>query len=60
MGRFSDIHIDIVEMFSRDGMSEEEIAKSVGIPLIDVHNVLAEYESSVNQNDYSSLDDFEE
>jgi hypothetical protein len=60
MGRFSDIHIDIVEMFSRDGMSEEEIAKSVGIPLIDVHTVLAEYESSVNQNDYSSLDDFEE
>ena len=48
MGRFSDMQIEIVDMYVSDGMSEEEIAKSLGISLLDVHSVLDEYENTVN------------
>lgn len=48
MGRFSDMQIDIVDMYVSDGMSEEEIAKSLGISLLEVHSVLDEYENTVN------------
>ena len=43
-------HIDlaIIEMYFHDGMREAEIAESLGLPLLAVHEVLAVYE-----NDYS-------
>lgn len=48
MGRFSDMQIEVVDMYVSEGMSEEEIAKSLGISLLDVHSVLDEYENTVN------------
>ena len=45
MGYFKDIAIDIVTMYREDGMKETEIAKSLGLTLTQVHDVLALYES---------------
>ncbi len=40
MGYFKDIAIDIVTMYREDGMKEAEIAKSLGLSLTQVHDVL--------------------
>ena len=54
MGWFKDIAIDIVTMYREDGMKETEIAKSLGLSLTQVHDVLAAYESG--DMDYSETD----
>ena len=54
MGYFKDIAIDIVTMYREDGMKETEIAKSLGLSLTQVHDVLAAYESG--DMDYSETD----
>jgi hypothetical protein len=54
MGYFKDIAIDIVTMYREDGMKEAEIAKSLGLSLTQVHDVLAAYESG--DMDYSETD----
>jgi transposase len=44
MGYFKDLEIDIIDMYHSSGMKEVEIAKSLGLSLIQVHDVLAAYE----------------
>jgi uncharacterized protein YjcR len=36
--------LEILEMYYKDGMKEKEIAKSVGVSLLIVHEVLAAHE----------------
>lgn len=55
MGFFKDIAIDIITMYREDGMKETEIAKSLGLSLTQVHEVLASYERQ--EMDYSETDD---
>lgn len=55
MGYFKDIAIDIITMYREDGMKETEIAKSLGLSLTQVHEVLASYERQ--EMDYSETDD---
>mgnify|MGYP006267312061 CR=1 FL=1 len=45
MGFFKNIEIDVIEMFQEDGMKETEIAKSLGISLTEVHNIIARFEA---------------
>lgn len=54
MGYFKDIEIDIITMYREDGMKETEIAVSLGIPLIMVHDALAAHEES---SDFHATDD---
>ena len=54
MGFFKDIEIDVIDMFHSDGMKEREIATAVGLPLEEVHRILAAYES--NDMDYDIND----
>ena len=54
MGYFKDIATDIITMYREDGMKETEIAKSLGLTLTQVHDVLALYESG--DMDYSETD----
>lgn len=54
MGFFKEIEIDIITMYREDGMKETEIAKSLGLSLTQVHDVLAAYESG--DMDYSEID----
>lgn len=46
MGFFSEMQIDVLEMYYRDGMKETEIAQSLGITVSMVNEVLAEYENA--------------
>ena len=55
MGYFKDLQIDIVEMYFHDGMKETEIAKSLGLSLTQVHEVLAAYEN--RDTDYDESDE---
>lgn len=36
--------LQLLEMYYEDGMKEREIAKSLGLRLIEVHQVLADWE----------------
>lgn len=44
MGFFKEMEIEIIEMYTIEGMKETEIAKATGISLLAVHDVLAAYE----------------
>jgi len=44
MRHWSTIEIDVIEMYRKDGMNEIEIAKSVGISVLQVHEILAAHE----------------
>jgi hypothetical protein len=60
MGWFKDIATDIITMYREDGMKETEIAKSLGLTLTQVHDVLALYESGetdTSEDDVVSYDD---
>ena len=46
MGFFSNLEISVLEMYLQDGMKEREIARSLGIELSMVHEVLANYENT--------------
>ena len=54
MGFFKNLEIDVIEMYREDGMKEQEIAKSLGISLTEVHEILAKYED--RDMDYSETD----
>lgn len=54
MGFFKNLEIDVIEMYREDGMKEQEIAKSLGITLTEVHEILAKYEDG--DMDYSEAD----
>lgn len=56
MGFFKDISIDVITMYREDGMKETEIAKSLGITLTQVHNILAAYESGDMDYDITDTD----
>lgn len=45
MGYFANLEIDVIEMFREDGMKETEIAASLGIPVVVVHEVIARWEA---------------
>ena len=51
MGFFKDLEIDVIDMFHSDGMKETEIATATGLPVVEVHRILAAYE-----NDYDITD----
>ena len=44
MGYFKNLEIEVIQMYREDGMKEQEIAKSLGISLTEVHDILAKYE----------------
>jgi transposase len=56
MGYFKDLEIDIIDMYHSDGMKEVEIAKSLGLPLTQVHDVLAAYERGDLDHDENDAD----
>ena len=45
MGFFSEVEIDVIDMYKVDGMKEEEIAKSTGLTLLEVNSILSKYEN---------------
>jgi len=45
MGFFKEREIDVIDMFHSEGMKEAEIAKSLGISLTEVHEILAAYDN---------------
>ena len=60
MGWFNDMATTIRTMYRVDGMKETEIAKSLGLTLTQVHDVLALYESDetdTSEDDVVSYDD---
>jgi hypothetical protein len=56
MGYFKDLEIDIIEMYRRDGMKEPEIAKSLGVSMIQVHEVLSKYDEGDFDYDIQDAD----
>jgi DNA-directed RNA polymerase specialized sigma24 family protein len=44
MGYFKNLEIEVIDMYHSDGMKESEIATSLGIPLTQVHSILAAYD----------------
>ena len=54
MGYFKNLEIEVIEMYRQDGMKELEIAKSLGISLTQVNEILDAYEN--NDMDYSETD----
>jgi DNA-directed RNA polymerase specialized sigma24 family protein len=61
MGFFKEIEIDVIDMYHSDGMKESEIATSLGIPLTQVHSILAAYEkdcdADADEGEVVSYDD---
>jgi len=61
MGFFKEIEIDVIDMYHSDGMKESEIATSLGIPLTQVHSILAAYEkdcdADTDEGEVVSYDD---
>ena len=45
MGYFANLEIDVIEMFHEDNMKETEIAASLGISVVDIHKIIARWES---------------
>jgi transposase len=56
MGFFKDRELEIIEMYTIDGMKETEIANRVGATLLEVHDVLAAYERGDMDYDLSDTD----
>jgi hypothetical protein len=54
MGVFKNLEIEIVQMYFEDGLKEKEIAKVIGLPLSQVHQILFDYES--REMDYDECD----
>ena len=55
MGFFTEQESDVIDMYMVDGMKEEEIAKSTGLTVLEVHSILDKYESG--EADSSQEDD---
>lgn len=56
MGYFKDLEIDIIDMYRSDGMKETEIAKSLGVTITQVHQVLSKYDEGEFDYDISDTD----
>jgi predicted transcriptional regulator len=56
MGFFKDLEIDIIDMYREDGMKETEIAKSLGISVTQVHQVLSKYDEGDFDYDIQDAD----
>lgn len=54
MGYFKNLEFDVIEMYREEGMKEHEIAKSLGISLTQVNQILSKYEDG--DCDYSEAD----
>ena len=55
MGFFTEQESEVIDMYSVDGMKEQEIAKATGLTLLEVNSILDKYESG--EVDYSEEDD---
>lgn len=51
MGFFKEIEIDVIDMYHSEGMKEAEIAKSLGISLTEVHEILAAYDNDCDADE---------
>lgn len=56
MGYFKNLEIDVIEMYRHDGLKEAEIAKSLGISLTEVNEILSAYERRDMDYDESDTD----
>ena len=56
MGYFKDRELEIIEMYTIDGMKETEIATATGASLLEVHDVLAAYERGDMDYDTNDTD----
>lgn len=56
MGFFKERELEIIEMYTIDGMKEIEIAKRVGATLLEVHDVLAAHERGDMDYDQNDTD----
>jgi len=56
MGFFKDQELEIIEMYTIDGMKETEIATATGTSLLVVHDILAVYERGDMDYDVSDTD----
>lgn len=64
MGFFKDLEIDVIDMYRDDGMKENEIAKSLGISVTQVNQILSKYDEgdfdyAETDGDVVSYDDLE-
>ncbi len=62
MGFFKDLEIDVIDMYHSEGMKESEIAKSLGLSLTQVNEILAAYDNrdmDYDESDMVSYDDLE-
>jgi len=59
MGYFKNLEIDVIDMYHSEGMKEFEIATSLGIPLTQVHAILAAYDKDCDADADESEDDVE-
>ena len=48
----NDTDLQILEMYYKDGMKETEIAKSLGLSLLIVHEVLAAFEWTEDEGEW--------
>jgi hypothetical protein len=56
MGFFSNVEIDVVEMYRIDGMKEREIATATGLSVLEVYDIIARYESGDLDYDLNDTD----
>jgi DNA-directed RNA polymerase specialized sigma subunit len=59
MSYFKNIEIDVIDMYHSDGMKEAEIATSLGISLMQVHEILAAYDKDCDADADEDLGDNE-
>ena len=56
MGFFKDLEIDVIDMYRNEGMKETEIAKSLGISITQVHQILSKYDEGDFDYDIQDAD----
>lgn len=56
MGFFKDLEIDVIDMYRNEGMKETEIAKSLGISITQVHQILSKYDEGDFDYDMQDAD----
>ena len=55
MGFFTEQESEVIDMYTVDGMKEQEIAKATGLTLLEVNDIIYKYENG--EVDYSEEDD---
>jgi|LauGreDrversion4_2_1035121.scaffolds.fasta_scaffold1851374_1 hypothetical protein len=56
MGYFKNLETDVIEMYSRDGMKEMDIAHATGLKLTEVHDILSKYDNGDFDYDINDTD----